>query len=244
MLGVTSLPKKDSSRLGYDLKRQVAAPCWKLLRCTKVFCPAYNRWDIPCWRVPDTCCNENGEHHDIHTWECCLVCPVFEVYAEADPRGWNHFVCDEFKGSMKKDLTGLAFRRTESLLQILDNLPDGLCIMDKEGRIKYFNATAEQITGLSASDAIGMHCKDIFMTTTCETHSTLKKGNQIGKNLYNKEFIVTRLDGRTVSIISSISVLKDHHGNVIGGVQVFKDISDRKRLEDDLRLSASKAPKT
>jgi PAS domain S-box-containing protein len=35
-------------------------------------------------------------------------------------------------------------------------------------------------------------------------------------------------------------VLKDHAGNVIGGVQVFRDVSDRKRLEDDLRLSENK----
>ncbi|HBF43762.1 MAG TPA: sensor domain-containing diguanylate cyclase, partial [Desulfobacteraceae bacterium] len=36
-------------------------------------------------------------------------------------------------------------------MQILNNLPDGLFTMDIDGTITYFNAAAEQITGLSAS---------------------------------------------------------------------------------------------
>ena len=130
--------------------------------------------------------------------------------------------------------------KEKDLRQILDNLPDGLFTMDKEGRITYFNFAAERITGISASDALGTHCSQIFKTTTCQIGCPDKNSPQIEKNVYNRVFAVTTLDGRTLSITSSISVLKDHAGNVIGGLQVFKDVSDRKRLEDDLRLSESK----
>lgn len=131
-------------------------------------------------------------------------------------------------------------QKEKDLLQILDNLPDGLFTMDKEGRITYFNYAAERITGISASEAMGMHCRQIFKTTTCQIGCPNKSSTQIEKNAFNREFVVTTSDGRSLSIISSISVLKDHAGAVIGGVQVFKDISDRKRLEDDLTLSESK----
>jgi PAS domain S-box-containing protein len=131
-------------------------------------------------------------------------------------------------------------KKEEDLLRILDNLPDGLFTMNKEGRITYFNPAAERITGITASDAMGMHCRQIFKTATCQIGGLSKKSVQIEKNVYNRVFAVTTLDGRTLSIISSISVLKDHTGNVIGGVQVFKDFSDRKRLEDELRHSESK----
>ena len=60
------------------------------------------------------------------------------------------------------------------------------------------------------------------------------------KNAYNREFFVTTLDGRRLYVTSSISVLKDHDGNVVGGVQVFKDTSDHKGLEESLRLSENK----
>jgi PAS domain S-box-containing protein len=85
-----------------------------------------------------------------------------------------------------------------------------------------------------------MHCRDLFKSTTCETDRIRVKGDQIGKKMYDREFRVTRLDGKQISIISSISPVKDRYGNVIGGMEVFKDISERKALEDDLRNSESK----
>ncbi len=132
------------------------------------------------------------------------------------------------------------FRTPEQLRQILDQLPDGLVTMDKQGRITYFNAAAERITGIPMDEAVGMHCRDIFKATTCETDRIPAKGDQAGKNIYDREFRVTRRDGRQISIISSISPLKDRHGNVMGGMEVFKDISGRKALEDDLRVSENK----
>lgn len=131
-------------------------------------------------------------------------------------------------------------KKEEDLLRILDNLPDGLFTMDREGRITYFNRAAERITGVCSSDAIGMHCRKIFKTTTCQIGCFSKKRNRLKKNLYNHVFDVTTMDGKTKSIISSISVLKDQIGNIVGGVQVFKDFSERKRLEDNLMLSESK----
>ncbi len=128
----------------------------------------------------------------------------------------------------------------EEIRQILDQLPDGLVTMDKKGRVAYFNEAAERITGIPMDKALGLHCRELFQSTTCETESALHRNGQAGKNLYDREFRVTRLDGKRISIISSISALKDRAGNVIGGMEVFKDISGRKALEDDLRMSECK----
>jgi len=124
--------------------------------------------------------------------------------------------------------------------QVLNSLPDGLFTVDNEGTINYFNAAAERITGLSALNAIGMHCRDVFKSTTCETDCPLKKTGLLGKNNDGREFVIARTDGRKVPIICTTSLLRDQQGNVIGGVEVFKDISDRKSLEDDLKLSDSR----
>jgi PAS domain S-box-containing protein len=112
--------------------------------------------------------------------------------------------------------------------------------MDKKGRITYFNAAAERITGIPAPETLGMHCRELFRSTTCETDGAPAKGDHANKKDYDREFRVTRKDGKEISIISSISVLKDHRGNVIGGMEVFKDISQTKALEDDLKISESK----
>ena len=141
---------------------------------------------------------------------------------------------------LARDAVKTVSQKERDFRQILDNLPDGLFTMDKEGRVTYFNAAAERITGLSASDALGKHCRHIFKTTTCQIDCPSSNNNHLEKNVYNRLFAVTTIDGRSLSITTSISVLKDHAGNVIGGVQVFRDVSDRKRLEDDLRLSEIK----
>ncbi|NIQ40061.1 MAG: PAS domain S-box protein [Proteobacteria bacterium] len=131
-------------------------------------------------------------------------------------------------------------KKERNLLQILDNLPDGLFATDDNGRIDYFNAAAEEITGLSASEATGMNCKDVFRSPTCETDCPLTPATQSGKSTENREFVITRRDGKTVPIICSASILRDSLGKVTGRIGVFKDISVRKRLEDNLRLSESK----
>jgi PAS domain S-box-containing protein len=225
--------------LVHDPKRPVTVPCWQQLGCNKTLCPAYNKRDMPCWCMQNTLCREHRESAFTHKFEDCLACSVFKDQAETDPRGWNHFVSDQVR-YLFQDILKNTSQKEKDLLQILDNLPDGLFTMDKEGRISYFNSAAERITGISASDAMGMHCRQIFKTTTCQIGCPDKDSTQIEKNVYNRAFAVTTLGGRALSITSSISVLKNHAGNVIGGVQVFKDVSDRKRLEDDLTLSESK----
>jgi PAS domain S-box-containing protein len=140
----------------------------------------------------------------------------------------------------EKNLKGSFPLGKESLRHILDNLPDGLVIMDKGGCIIYCNPSAERISGLSASEATGIHCKDLFRSAVCQTSTLRRKECQGGGHFYDREFHLTRRDGSQLSVISSIFPFKDSEGNVVGGVQVFKDISDRKRLEDDLRLSESK----
>ncbi len=132
------------------------------------------------------------------------------------------------------------FQEEQDILQILNNLPDGLFTMDIEGRITYFNAAAEQITGLSVSDAIGMKCNQVFKSPACKTDCPLQRNGLAQKDVYNREVTVARADGKEVPIICSFSRLRGPNGCVVGGVQVFIDISGRKRLEDDLRLSERK----
>lgn len=239
MVEATSLRHKDADLLPCQPKRKTLPLCWRQLGCKKGMCPAYDQRDNPCWRLPNTLLRGHHEFDDAHRLEQCLICPVFRRNAEDDPRGWNHFVADELK-YLTQGVLKDAFQKKKDALRILDNLPDGLCTMDKEGRVNYMNAAAERITGIPASHAMGMHCKEIFNTTTCQHAPAGKNVSPIEGSVYNKEFVVTTLDGRILFLISSISVLRDYSGNVIGGVQVFRDISDRKHLEDDLRISENK----
>ena len=130
-----------------------------------------------------------------------------------------------------------SLQKENDFLQILDNLPDGLFTIDGQGRINYFNPAAEQITGINAAEAVGMNCQEVFKSQTCRTNCPLRKAIKQGKDIYNRELEVTRTDGKKVPVICSFSILRDGHENIVGGMEIFMDISDRKRLEEDLRLS-------
>jgi PAS domain S-box-containing protein len=226
--------------LAEDPKRAAGAPNRQPPECFDNLCCVGNGQVRNCRWLQKTMLGDHCRFgYSLHRLENCISCSAFKQQAESDPRGWNHFVSDQMR-CLFPEANRKVSKKEEDLLRILDNLPDGLFTMDKEGRITYFNPAAERITGLAASDIMGVHCSKIFKTTTCQIGCPGKQNAQAEKKVYNREFAVTTLDGRTLSIISSISVLKDHTGSVIGGVQVFKDFSDRKRLEDNLRVSESK----
>jgi len=50
---------------------------------------------------------------------------------------------------------------------ILDSIADGVFTVDKEWNITSFNRAAEQITGVSRSEAIGRKCWVVFHADVC-----------------------------------------------------------------------------
>lgn len=143
----------------------------------------------------------------------------------------SYFIRDKHKQDLQEE---------QDILQILNNLPEGLFTMDIDGKITYFNSAAEQMTGLSAFDAMGMQCSRVFNCPACETDCPLKSAARSEKEVYNREVSVAGPDGKKIPVICSFSRLKGPDGKVVGGVEVFIDISDRKHLENDLRISERK----
>ena len=118
------------------------------------------------------------------------------------------------------------YQKEESFIEILNRIPDGLFTTDREWRITYFNPAAEKITGFSAYDAVGMFCKDVFKNRICETDCALRRAVAEGRNIHNKEYLITDINGRQIPIICSTSAFQDSSGRVDGGLEIFKDISE------------------
>ena len=52
---------------------------------------------------------------------------------------------------------------------ILDSIGEGVFTVDKDFRIKFFNKSAERITGKTRDEVIGHFCKHIFRSEVCFT---------------------------------------------------------------------------
>jgi len=207
--------------------------CWEFLSCSKVLCPAYGKEDSRCWFLSHTHCVDHAGQDYFEKLSICLTCPYFQDQADRDPRGWNVFVADQLRQQNFKVLEQI-YQKEGSFVEILNRIPDGLFTTDREFRITYFNPVAEKITGFSAYDAVGMYCKDVFKNPICEYDCALKMAVKLGSMIHNREYTITNIDGKRLPIICSTSVFLDAQGQITGGIEIFKDISELKRLEDEI----------
>ncbi|MFH1999966.1 MAG: sigma 54-interacting transcriptional regulator [Planctomycetota bacterium] len=135
-------------------------------------------------------------------------------------------------------------KRSEPLLPdwsatILDSIADGVFTVDQDFRVTFFNQAAEEITGIAKSEALGRPCCEVFRADICENLCALKATSKTGKPVVNLAVNILRADGKRLPISISTALLKDAAGEVIGGVETFRDISLVEALRKELTASYS-----
>jgi len=106
---------------------------------------------------------------------------------------------------------------------ILESISDGVFTVDLNWKIMSFNRAAEEITGISRDEAIGRHCWEVFRSNMCESDCALKKTMKEGKSFINSSTSIINSEKIQIPITVSTSLLKDKDGNIIGGVETFRD---------------------
>ena len=110
-------------------------------------------------------------------------------------------------------------------------------VIDKEFRVLRANDTFSKMSGLPKEEIVGEKCYDVFSGPLCNT-----KGCPLIRILKGEERIEcdsekVRTDGVKVPCIVTATPFLAPGGEVIGIVEDFKDISSRKRSEEELRQS-------
>ena len=108
---------------------------------------------------------------------------------------------------------------------ILDSLADGVFTIDMDFTITFFNRAAEKITGVNRQIAVGKKCYEVFRTKICMTGCVLKQSIKTGKDGAHARINILNSKGKVVPISLTTSVLRNRAGDIIGGVQTFRDIS-------------------
>ncbi|WP_456324540.1 sigma-54 interaction domain-containing protein [Desulfonauticus submarinus] len=118
---------------------------------------------------------------------------------------------------------------------ILESISDGVFTVDKNWRITYFNRAAEEITGIKRQDALGRLCAEVFRSNMCETECALRQTLKTGKPIIGKSGYIIDFEGNKIPISVSTAVLKDEKGNIIGGAETFRDLSELESLRQELQ---------
>ena len=117
---------------------------------------------------------------------------------------------------------------------ILDSIADGVFTVDAEFRITSFNRSAEKITGIKKEEAIGRHCWEVFRASICEKQCSMRHTMETGRPIVNQAIFIVNLEGDRIPVSISTALLKDTQGEVIGGVETFRDLSVVEELRKEL----------
>jgi len=107
---------------------------------------------------------------------------------------------------------------------VLNSINDGVFSVDRKWRITSFNKAAENLTGWARHEVIGMSCQEIFRSNACD-NCVLAESIKTGEPIVNRSLFITTAQGKRIPVNINTTPLKDPDGNVVGGVQVFRNVS-------------------
>ena len=115
---------------------------------------------------------------------------------------------------------------------IKNSLPIGFTLVDAKGVIIDFNPQAEVITGYLKSEVAGKsHLEILHGTTESEACPLFQYAFQKKRQTAAVETNIKQKSGDLITIVASISPLFDKDQNFIGGIELFRDITEIKKLE-------------
>jgi PAS domain S-box-containing protein len=117
---------------------------------------------------------------------------------------------------------------------ILDSIGDGVFTVDLQWRVSTFNRAAEQITGIARQDALGRYCWEVLKASVCESDCPLRRARKTGRAVTNKAIYIVNSSGERVPVSISAAVLRGADGELIGGVETFRDLSAVEALKAEL----------
>lgn len=137
-----------------------------------------------------------------------------------------------------EDITDLKAAEAElsRLALIVESSDDAIIGKSLDGTIVSWNSGAERIYGYSAQEMLGRECNVLVPPQDWPTVVAQLKGVGRGERIETFEAIRVRKNGSPINISVTLSSVKDSAGNIIGSSEIERDITERKRLEQEVLL--------
>jgi PAS domain S-box-containing protein len=119
------------------------------------------------------------------------------------------------------------------LNNILESLTSGVLVVNLEEKIILFNRAAEEITGYKAEEALNRPYIEV-MGKNIDIKATPVHTLRSGNLHLNEEKEIFTTSKNKIPLGYSTSLLKDGENNLLGAVEVFFDLSNIKKLEEEV----------
>lgn len=128
--------------------------------------------------------------------------------------------------------------KTKQLESFLENSADAIWMVDLNDSILEVNPTFEKMFGWSIEEIKGEKLPiipDFLQDPMDKIHQGIKEG----KTVVGLETIRRRKDGTLLNVEATLSPIKDHDGNVIGLTGICRDVTPKKRAEEELKAKTT-----
>ena len=133
----------------------------------------------------------------------------------------------------------------ENIEDILDNIEEGIHIVDSSGIIIYYNKFAAELDNINPEEALGRHILEIYPSLTEDT-STILRTIKSGKPILNFQQAFKNYKGVQITTVNStIPIISGKR--VMGALEVSRDITEVKKLSEkvvDLQAELLKDART
>jgi len=178
---------------------------------------------------------------------------VFDRYSSPvlDPSGRYYGRIWTFRDITDRRKAEEALRESEqTLANIIDFLPDATLVIDQEKRVIAWNRAIEEMTGVDRRDIIGQgdyaytvpfygtrrrHLLDLLDDDEGDVASRYNYVKKKGSILYAETFVPYVYAGKGAYVWATAGPIYNVQGERIGSIESIRDITDRKREQEELQ---------
>ena len=119
---------------------------------------------------------------------------------------------------------------------ILNGIADGVVVIGLDHKVLFMNQAAHKILGsVGDKDIIcGENCREVVGHSACALGCLVMTTIKSGEHIYNYEAVLGHGD-KKITLSINTAIIRDRDGNIIGGAEIFRDVTLIKELESELK---------
>lgn len=127
----------------------------------------------------------------------------------------------------------------ERFRRIVDTAHEGIWVVDLSGKTSYANQRMAEMLGVGLQEILGCSFEDFLDLSTLHTDPNAGTASP-PQGQFRREVALRRKDGSVVWALVASSPLANGSGQLVGTLHMVAEISERKRMEEQLRQSGER----
>ncbi len=175
-----------------------------------------------------------AEHESVKWRSDGKEIPVLANAARLEKNGKFIGIVEDFKDITERKQAEIALSESKEEIDLIFQIAaNGMCVIDADYNIVKVNKSFIRMVDMDEDEIVGKKCYDIFSGGLCHTEDCPLKKIQKGEQFDELECVKTRSDGKEIPVLVNAARL-EKKGKFVGIVEDFKDITERKRAEEEI----------